>query len=78
MCGRVARSSNVFSSAVGAAGRVYIAGRDGTTVVLEHGTAFKLLNAITLDDRFDASPALVDREPILRGYRYLYNIRERP
>lgn len=75
---RLEQAPNVFSSPVGAAGRVYIAGRDGTTVVLEHGTAFKLLAANTLDDGFDASPALVDRELILRGYRYLYNIQERP
>jgi outer membrane protein assembly factor BamB len=28
----------------------------------------------TLDDGFDASPALVDKEMFLRGYRYLYSI----
>jgi hypothetical protein len=27
-----------------------------------------------LDDRFDASPALVDREIYLRGYKNLYSI----
>ena len=32
---------NVFASPVGAAGRVYIAGRDGTTVVLKHGPSSK-------------------------------------
>jgi hypothetical protein len=30
----------------------------------------------TLDDRFDASPALVDGEIYLRGYKYLYCIAE--
>ena len=28
----------------------------------------------TLDDGFDASPALADRDLYLRGYRYLYAI----
>ena len=28
----------------------------------------------TLDDGFDASPALVDDEIYLRGFKYLYNI----
>jgi outer membrane protein assembly factor BamB len=62
----------VFASPVGAAGRVYIAGRDGKTVVLKHGKAFEILGVNTLDDGFDASPALVDAEMFLRGYKYLY------
>jgi outer membrane protein assembly factor BamB len=71
---RLEQAPNVFSSPVGAAGRVYIAGRDGTTVVLKHGPTFEVLAANALDDGFDASPALVDRELFLRGYRYLYAI----
>lgn len=71
---RLAKAPNVFSSPVGAAGRVYIAGRDGTTVVLGHGPSFEVLAENTLDDGFDASPAVVDRELFLRGYRYLYAI----
>jgi outer membrane protein assembly factor BamB len=64
----------VFSSPVGASGRVYITGRDGTTLVLRHGPKFDVLATNSLDDGFDASPALVDREIYLRGYRYLYSI----
>jgi hypothetical protein len=30
-----------------------------------------------LDDGFDASPALVDNEILLRGYQFLYNIAEK-
>jgi hypothetical protein len=59
---------------VGAQGRVYIAGREGTTVVFRHGPAFEVLAENTLDDGFDASPALVERELFLRGYQYLYCI----
>jgi outer membrane protein assembly factor BamB len=64
----------VFASPVGAAGRVYITGRDGKTVVLKHGRTFELLGVNTLDDGFDASPALVDGEMYLRGYKFLYCI----
>ena len=71
---RLDKAANVFASPVGAAGRVYIAGRDGTTVVLKHGPTFEILAENTLDDGFDASPAVVDRELYLRGYRYLYAI----
>lgn len=62
------------ASPVGAAGRVYIPGRDGTTVVITHGPTFEVLAENTLDDGFDASPAVVDRDLYLRGYRYLYAI----
>jgi outer membrane protein assembly factor BamB len=68
---------NVFASPVGAAGRVYIPGRDGGIVVLKHGTTFEQLGVNKLDDGFDASPALVDGEMYLRGYRNLYCIAEK-
>ena len=67
---------NVFASPVGAAGRVYIAGRDGTTLVIRHGDRYEVLASNTLDDGFDASPAIVDDEIYMRGYRYLYAIAE--
>jgi outer membrane protein assembly factor BamB len=71
---RIEKAPNVFASPVGAAGRVYIPGRDGTTVVIKQGPTFEILAENTLDDGFDASPALVGREMYLRGYRYLYRI----
>jgi len=71
---RLDKAPNVFSSPVGAAGRVYIAGREGTTVVFRHGSKFEVLAENVLDDGFDASPALVDREIFLRGYTNLYCI----
>jgi outer membrane protein assembly factor BamB len=69
--------ANVFASPVGAAGRVYVLGQEGTAVVLKHGPTLEVLATNKLDDRFDASPALVDREMYLRGYKYLYSIGER-
>jgi outer membrane protein assembly factor BamB len=66
--------SNVFASPVGAAGRIYVLGQEGTTVVLRAGPALEALATNKLDDRFDASPALVDGEIYLRGYKNLYSI----
>jgi outer membrane protein assembly factor BamB len=68
---------NVFASPVGAAGRVYITGREGDTVVLRNSPKFELLATNSLDDGFDASPALVDGEIYLRGYKSLYCISEK-
>jgi outer membrane protein assembly factor BamB len=67
----------VYASPVAAQGRVYVTGRDGTTVVLRHGPTLEVLARNTLDDGFDASAALVDGHIYLRGYRYLYDIAEK-
>ena len=66
--------SNVYASPVGATNRVYVVGREGATVVIDHGSQFKVLAVNHLDDGFDASPAIVDNEIYLRGKRYLYRI----
>ena len=68
---------NMFSSPVGADGRVYFAGADGTTLVIRHGPKFEILASNVLDDGFMASPALVDNEIYLRGSKYLYCITEK-
>ena len=74
---RIAKApGEVFSSPVGADGRVYITSRDGVTTVIKHGPTYEVLAENTLDDGFDASLALVDNEIFLRGYRYLYRICE--
>jgi outer membrane protein assembly factor BamB len=66
--------STVFASPVGAAGHVYVLGQEGTAVVLKHGPTLEVVATNKLDDRFDASPALVGGEMYLRGYRNLYSI----
>lgn len=63
---------NVYASPVGAGGRVYVVGREGTTVVLEHGREYKALALNTLDEGFDASPAVAGDELYLRGSEHLY------
>ena len=60
---------------VAAAGRIYIVGLYGRTLVLEHGDAPRQLAYNQLDDEFAATPALVGDQLILRGRRSLYGIR---
>jgi outer membrane protein assembly factor BamB len=67
----------IFSSPVGADGRIYITGRDGNTVVLRHDSENPILAVNHLDDSFSASAALVDNEMYLRGEHFLYCIEER-
>ena len=67
----------IFSSPVGAAGRIYITGRDGVTVVLRHDRENAPLAVNRLNDSFSASPALVGREMFLRGESFLYCIAEK-
>jgi outer membrane protein assembly factor BamB len=66
----------IFASPVGAAGRIYITGRDGATVVLRHDRENAILAVNRLSDSFSASPALVDRELYLRGEHFLYCLAE--
>ncbi|MEO8260039.1 MAG: PQQ-binding-like beta-propeller repeat protein [Acidobacteriota bacterium] len=68
---RLSGLAEVYSSPVAARGRVYITSRDGTTLVIRHGSRFEVLATNTLDDGFDASPALVGTDLYLRGNRYL-------
>jgi len=66
----------IFASPVGAAGRIYITGRDGTTIVLRHDRENAVLGLNHLDDSFSASAALAGSEFYLRGEHFLYCIAE--
>lgn len=68
----------VYASPVGAAGRVYVVGRNGVTLVLNHGKELEVLATNTLNDTFDASPALAEDEIYLRGASHLYKIKAAP
>jgi outer membrane protein assembly factor BamB len=74
---RLEAAANVYASPVAADGRVYVVGRDGTTVVLAAGADLKILATNALDEPMDASPALVDGEIYMRGTRHLYRISEK-
>lgn len=68
---------NIYASPIAAAGRVYITGRDGTTLVISHDDQPRVLAINRLDDRFSASAAAVGPDLFLRGHRYLYRIAEK-
>lgn len=65
---------DIYASPVAAADRIYITDREGTTIVLSHSEMPRLLSANRLDDRFNASPAIVGKELFLRGEKFLYCI----
>lgn len=67
---------NIMASPVAADGRVYITGRDGTTVVIRAGSTYEVLATNKLDDQFSASMALVGNRIYMRGDVYLYCIEE--
>lgn len=68
--------SEVYASPTGVKGHVIILGRDGNALVLKNGPELTIVARNSLDDGFDASPAIVGNEMYLRGYRHLYKIAE--
>lgn len=73
---RLAGVRNVYASPVAVADRIYIVGRFGNAIVLRHGDSFEVLASNSLDDGFDASPAVAGNELYLRGAESLYCIAE--
>ncbi len=69
---RIEGLGGVYASPVSAAGRVYLVGRNGVTVVIKDAAKLEVLATNTLAERFDASPAVVGKELYLRGQEYLY------
>jgi outer membrane protein assembly factor BamB len=66
----------VYASPVGAGGRVYLVGRNGTSAVIKNADKFEVLSTNRLGDRIDASPAIAGKDLILRGQQSLYLISE--
>jgi outer membrane protein assembly factor BamB len=74
---RIEDLEGVYASPVGAAGRVYLVGRNGAAVVIKHldkPGKIEVLATNQLDERFDASPAVAGKELFLRGQENLYCI----
>ena len=67
---------NVYASPVGAAGRVYLTARDGTTLVIRDGDELEVLAANSVGEPVDASPAIVGDELFIRGENHLFCISE--
>lgn len=68
--------SRVYASPVGADGRIYITGRNGTTLVLERSEELEVISQNKLDETIDASAALAGKQLFLRGKKSLYCIAE--
>jgi outer membrane protein assembly factor BamB len=73
---RLPDMDSVYASPVAARGRIYLASREGTTAVIEHGPTLEILAVNGLDETIDASPAIVGNELIIRGENHLYCIAE--
>jgi hypothetical protein len=73
---RLQELGNIYASPVAAAGRIYIADLEGSTLVLKHQSVPEPLAVNRLNDRFSASPVLVGKELLLRGDRWLYCLAE--
>lgn len=63
-----------YSSPVSAAGRIYLTGQDGTTLVFKEGDRPELIATNKLSDPIDATPALAGKQVFLRAHSRLYCI----
>jgi outer membrane protein assembly factor BamB len=73
---RIDSLQGVYASPVGASGRVYLTGRNGVTVVIKQSDKLEKLATNPLEDKFDASPAIIGKDLFLRGREHLYCIAE--
>jgi outer membrane protein assembly factor BamB len=74
---RLEEIREVYASPVAAKDRVYVLSRDGKCVVLKKAPKLEILATNKLDDKTDASIALVGKELFIRGQQYLYCIAEK-
>ena len=73
---RLGPLGDIYASPVAAAGRIYITGRNGVTLVMSDGAEPEALGMNRLDDSISASAALAGKEIFLRGEKFLYCIAE--
>jgi outer membrane protein assembly factor BamB len=66
--------NSLYASPLGAKDRLYLVGRDDTTLVLKRSDKLEVLATNQLDEGVDASPAAVGKQLFLRGERHLYCI----
>ncbi len=65
---------HIYASLTAADNKIYVTGRNGTTVVLKPGKTYNVLSVNKVDDKVDASPAFSGNQLFLRGHRHLYCI----
>ena len=69
---RVKGLDAVYASPVAANGKLYLTGRDGTTVVVEDREELTIVATNRLDEPVDATPAVAGREILIRAREHLY------
>ncbi len=66
-----------YASPIYASGRIYTFSREGRTVVIEAGDAYRELGRAELDGAIFASPAVAEAAFFVRTERHLYRLEER-
>jgi outer membrane protein assembly factor BamB len=74
---RIESLQGVYASPVAAGGRIYLVGRNGTTVVLRPSDKLEILATNVLEEKTDASPVPVGKDLLLRGREHLYCLAEK-
>ncbi len=67
----------IYASPVSAKDRVYVLGREGACLILKKGPTLEILATNKLDDKTDASIAVVGKQLFIRGHQNLYCIEEK-
>jgi outer membrane protein assembly factor BamB len=73
---RLPDMSSIYASPVAAAGRIYIASREGVTHVIKPSQELEIVATNDLEETIDASPAIVGKDLIIRTEGNLYCISE--
>ena len=71
---RLEGMKSVYASLVGVRNRVYIAGLEGTTLVIKNGPEYEVVASNAIDEGIAASPVVVGDDLYLRGDQHLYCI----
>ncbi|MDG2390842.1 MAG: PQQ-like beta-propeller repeat protein [Planctomycetaceae bacterium] len=69
---RIGELGNVYASPVATKDRIYLTGRDGTTVVIKPGKELEILAVNQLGEPVDASPAIIQNRIYLRSAKSLF------
>ena len=67
---------DIYASPLLANGHLYIAGRDGTVVVVKDAPTFEVVATNRLGEGVDASPVALDNQLFLRGREHLFCLSE--
>lgn len=74
---RLPTQANIYSSMVAVADRIYLCDLDGNTVVFKQELPCEILSVNHLDDSIGSSPAIVGKQLLIRGDRFLYCLEKR-